>query len=979
MPATLSSNSRIRGLTAPIARVATVLVFLSGNVAADTGGAAATAKPREIPSDALPVISATLGQADARYRIEPSASGLHAANPAQRVAAIFTARGVTLRTGHERLTIRFSGYGRARSLAGASSVRPVAEANRAEYRRGILTEWYSNGPYGFEQGFTLATRPDGPTGTPLRIALNVSGMTAAASDADAVTFFGRDSKPLFRCAELTARDSAGRPLPARMELHGQRLTLLVTDAGARYPIVVDPTYAQSTPILSAGGPRADLGTSLAIDGQNQTIVAAAPGDLNSVHGFAWVFVRQPGGQWFAATELRNTDNEVAGVAISGDGTTIVVGSCSIAPCIGHAFVYAIPGALVGWANASPMDPAATLSAPNGQTGDRIGQSVATDLYGDTVAFGAPCDTTAGAVLCGTVYVFVRPVSGTWATSNQPTAQLTFNLPSGSAVDSLGFSVAMDGPGDTIVAGAPGVQSLHQGSGAAYVFVRPTTAVDSWVDTRTAAAVLKSYPGGPSDGFGSSVAIDFGGDTIAVGAPLLPSGCSQPCGGAFVFLRPGSAGGWRDAPDPKNQDATLMAAVSSAGNALGRSVSITANGSTVVAAGNNGAYVFNMPPAGWANTAPNEGQVLAAAAGVDVSGSSVATTAGFASVFVSSDASVVGGGNPAATVGGNASQGAVLLFTASVCAALTPTRYDYGTVPQYKPVTIPFTLTNACDSPLNEISPSVVGPNAGHFSQAGNCGATLAAHSSCNFTVTFLPMSFHTESATLNVADVDGSSPQQAFLTGVSGASDADFTLAPTSADPPSSGSSCPPSGTAACSATVMAGQTATYQFLFKSVNDFGAAVTATVSSPDLPTDSMRLSDATVQPTPGGTVVTLSIATRGSSAAATSDRVPAVSRMGAFAAFPAWLSLLAIGWREGSRIRPERPRRLSILLLLALVMGGGGLMLGCSNNSEGSNTNASTPWVVPAGTYQVTVNASFPGDVQQGAPANRLAIVTLKVQ
>ena len=40
------------------------------------------------------------------------------------------------------------------------AAEPRAEANRVEYRRGEVTEWYVNGPLGLEQGFTLARAPD---------------------------------------------------------------------------------------------------------------------------------------------------------------------------------------------------------------------------------------------------------------------------------------------------------------------------------------------------------------------------------------------------------------------------------------------------------------------------------------------------------------------------------------------------------------------------------------------------------------------------------------------------------------------------------------------------------------------------------------------------------------------------------------------------------------------------------------------------
>jgi hypothetical protein len=982
-----------RGRPAALALVATML--LCPHSEATVRAAAPT--PSEPAAAALATVSATLGQVDASYRVESSARGLHAINPAQRTDATFTPSGVTLRAGRERLTIRFSAYGRGEALQPALGVAPVAEANRTEYRRGALTEWYSNGPFGLEQGFTLAARPDGPAAAPLRLVLSVSGMTAAAaSNSGPVAFSGRDGRPLLRCAELSAADALGRPLPARIELRGHRLTLVVDDTEARYPVTVDPTYSQIA-LLTAGRAGGLMGTSVAVDNQNQTLVAAAPGNLSSVSGYAYVFVKQPAGQWSLATQLENPDVETASVAISGDGKTIVVGSCSLANCIGHAFVYSIPGAVGGWASAVTMLPTATLSAPNGQVGDRIGQAVAIDFSGDTVAFGAPCDTTAGAVLCGSAFVFVQPPSSSWASSNQPTAQLTFNLPSGAAVDSLGFSVAMDAFGDTIVVGAPGVQAAgaNQGNGTAYVFVRPSSTLGSWTTTSTAAAVLKQALGGDNgDAFGRSVAIDFGGDAIAIGAPLNPNSCApQPCfapgpGAAYVFVKPTSAGGWADAPNPKSQDATLTAAVGAVANNLGGSVSIATSGATVIAGARDGAYVFNMPPAGWSNGSAHEDQKLTPSTGLDESGNPVTPTAGFASVFVSPDASLVAAGNPSATVGTNASEGAVLVFAPSVCAVLTPTSYTFDPSPQFKPTTFTFTLANTCNSQLENIAASIVGPYQGDFGVGqGNgipCGRTLAANSSCNFTVTFIPTYVtNTETATLTISDVDAHSPQQAALAGIGAVSDADFAVAPTSASPASGGSNCtPPSDTSgSCSATVTAGSSAVFSFRFTALNGFSAGVEFNVTS-DLPAEATPIvvSASSVYPSVTGSDITVTVpttTTAPTAAAQSTQHGFRVSEVASFAIIPSSLSMLALGWRSRSRSR-KRPHRSTRLAILAVLIAGVGLA-SCDENGGASSFVPPPPQLPPVarGTYTLTLGANPRGEYP--AAGAHYATVTLVVQ
>src|SRR6185436_9419192 len=111
--------------------------------------------------------------------------------------------------------------------------------NRVEYRRGGLTEWYANGPLGLEQGFTLQTRPQGAG--PLTLAQRWSGPLRARADGGAIAFARTAGGPaLLTYSGLRAVDAAGRTLPARMELAGDRVLLRVDDAGALYPVTIDP-------------------------------------------------------------------------------------------------------------------------------------------------------------------------------------------------------------------------------------------------------------------------------------------------------------------------------------------------------------------------------------------------------------------------------------------------------------------------------------------------------------------------------------------------------------------------------------------------------------------------------------------------------------------------------------------------------------------------------------------------------------------
>jgi len=981
-------------------------------------GAAVTERPRVsagvrptmATTEALSVVSDKLGRDDSRYRIQVSEGSARAENPRHRLSAIFTSKEVTMESEGAHLTVRLAGYGYEPTLEKPGVASPNAAENRVEYQRGGLDEWYANGPNGLEQGFTIRDAPKKKHSGLFQIVLRVSGELKASVEkaGRAVYFKGHDGRALLSYSGLIARDAEGRELPAKLQLMEDRMVIGVEDSGAKYPIVVDPTYAQ-TAILTAGTAGSRFGSggffgggqSIGFDESNDIFIAVASGDGATIPGSAYVFVKQ-GTKWTEATQLMNPDQTIASVAISGDGGTIVVGSCLLNNCVGHAFVYIVPNTSKGWSEAAQTPPTATLTASDGKQSDRVGFSVATDQIGDTVAFGAPCDFTAGITLCGSVYVFVQPNSGGWQSSNQEKAKLTFNLPSGSAANSLGFSVAMDGLGDTIVAGTPGVEGagVNEGSGAAYVFVRPNTNdPNSWVTTSTANATLTEFfsPfGAPPNGdaFGSSVAMDFNGDVITVGAPNSPNNCSpQPCsanapGMAYVFLSPTSAGGWNDASKPKSQDATLNEANPVSGDGLGGSLSISNDGGTIVAGSSSGAYVFSKPAGGWENSAPHEDQLFSPSNGTDGSGRVVTPNgSGFDSVAMSSDASTIAGANGGAVIGNNTFQGAVFLFTPDVCAFLTPNAYDFGAVPEYTTANFTFTFSNVCNTTLANINPKLNGQDAADFSINNNhgipCATTLAANSSCNFTVSYTPLGVHSpEQATLSVQDLDGSSPQRASLTGSAAASNALFTITPISASPLGSGCPPPTSDSASCTATVKSGGFATYTFQLTSLNGFNSPVPLTFAAPlsTFPSDSgpVSFSSASVVPTASGATVTMTVGTQ----------LPAQAKLAKTeieqaAMWQLALPIMGAGLLLVSR-RSHGGRWMPALALCLILTGIGGCDGSCASHLGETTNPGPSPTLAP-GQYTIVINAAYPGAFFGGnnppppQPANLLSKVTLVVQ
>jgi cysteine-rich repeat protein len=315
-----------------------------------------------------------------------------------------------------------------------------------------------------------------------------------------------------------------------MEVRGEELLLRVDDAGARYPIVVDPFVQQAKLTASDGAIFDNFGWSVAVSGD--TVVVGAKGadiGANANRGAAYVFVK-PGSGWtttatFTAklTASDGAEDDEFGFSVAVSGDTVVVGALFAdvggKTDRGAAYVFVKP--IGGWTTTSTFT--AKLTASDGAAGDQFGFSVA--VSGDTVVVGAPFgdgpNTDQGAT-----YVFVKPGGG-WSNMTD-TAKLTAS--DGVTGDLFGFSVAISG--DTVVVGAPlaDIGANDDNRGAAYVFVKPGS---GWTTTATFTAKLTASDGAAFDEFGSSVAVS--GDTVVVGAAFADIGANEDQGVAYVFV------------------------------------------------------------------------------------------------------------------------------------------------------------------------------------------------------------------------------------------------------------------------------------------------------------------------------------------------------------------------------------------------------------------------------------------------------------
>ena len=309
--------------------------------------------------------------------------------------------------------------------------------------------------------------------------------------------------------------------------------------------------------------------------------------------------------YFKASNTEMGDGFGEGVAISGDGNTLVVGAPfedSTATGIngdqtndgagnsGAAYVFVRSSTGI-WSQQ------AYIKASNTEANDQFGAAVAISNDGNTIVVGTPLEDSSATGIngdeldnstsnSGAVYVFVRSsTAGTWS------QQVYLKASNTGGNDQFGSAVEISGDGNSLIVGAAFEDSSAIGingdeldnstsnSGAVYVFVRSSTG------TWSQQAYIKASNSGDSDEFGFAVSMSDDGNTIVVGARLEASFATgingiennnglNLSGAAYVFVRSSTDSTW-------SQQAYIKASNSGMIDEFGTAVTMSSNGNTIV--------------------------------------------------------------------------------------------------------------------------------------------------------------------------------------------------------------------------------------------------------------------------------------------------------------------------------------------------------------------------------------------------------------
>lgn len=344
-------------------------------------------------------------------------------------------------------------------------------------------------------------------------------------------------------------------------INGDQHDESVSEAGAVYVFTRDAQdeWSQQAYIKPSNtGPGHRFGNALALSSAGDTLAAGtplesssttginpSPDDEGPLSGAVYVFTRG-GAAWSEQAFIKASNAGVgdlfgSAVALSATGDVLAAGAPledSAAAGVdgdessndtfdsGAVYLFSRDGT-------DTWSQLAYLKASNTGSGHEFGHAVALSGDGDTLAVGAPLESSSASGIDGTpdelapgagaAYVFFRDGSG-WD------QQAYIKAPNSAADDQFGQAVALSGDGDRLVVGAyledggtSGIGAVPNDAaadaGAAYLFVRQ--AGPAWAGS----TYLKAPTTNSGDQFGFSLALDAAGTVLAVGARLENSGAT----------------------------------------------------------------------------------------------------------------------------------------------------------------------------------------------------------------------------------------------------------------------------------------------------------------------------------------------------------------------------------------------------------------------------------------------------------------------
>ena len=167
-------------------------------------------------------------------------TGLRMTNLPAEAIAVFNRHGASVRQGGGAISLRLSALGHGARMFPILPVTPARDGDRIDYRRGVVSEWFFDGPAGVEAGL-LMIRPPAEGRGPLTFRYSVGGAPSRTVEGGHGVSLGGPGGPTVAYRDLRASDSLGRRVSSWFTVHGGGFQLHIEDHGHSYPLSVDPT------------------------------------------------------------------------------------------------------------------------------------------------------------------------------------------------------------------------------------------------------------------------------------------------------------------------------------------------------------------------------------------------------------------------------------------------------------------------------------------------------------------------------------------------------------------------------------------------------------------------------------------------------------------------------------------------------------------------------------------------------------------
>jgi hypothetical protein len=291
------------------------------------------------------------------------------------------------------------------------------------------------------------------------------------------------------------------------------------NSGSVYIYEFDGSNWLETKLTASDGTSQDqFGHSIAISADGTTVIVGSPGDDDNGNNSGSVYIYTlANGAWIETQKLTASDGAsedlfgYLNVALSGDGSTAIVSARrddDNGNESGSVYIYSLLNG--AWSET------AKLIASDGHEGDYFGEGVSLSSDGLTAIVGAPFNDDQGSD-SGSAYIF-RFDGTDWNEEVKLTAS------DGLGNEYFGLTVSVSGDGTSAVIGSRG---HNQFSGSAYIY----KFVDGnlWEETK-----LLASDGAAEDSFGYRVALSGDGSTAIVGAYGDDYNNNTNAGSAYIF-------------------------------------------------------------------------------------------------------------------------------------------------------------------------------------------------------------------------------------------------------------------------------------------------------------------------------------------------------------------------------------------------------------------------------------------------------------